>query len=212
MSIVVALFGSVTLTRRKLLNEREDLIYDDQIGESAHVTGDILNIVKEINNNEIDEDYMSKETQRALIDLYNYNNEHKISYTNMRTLQFVYHTELVKEQKDIGLVLFGNGYMSHFYELIFEMEVPAFLYNFGIYGFILYFVPFFIITVYGVYIGIKYIKRINIKFTMSILSLCFAIAVSFLSGYTFFNSSAATTITIIATIVILESIKVKGEN
>lgn len=212
MSIVVALFGSVTLTRRKLLNEREDLIYDDQIGESAHVTGDILNIVKEINNNEIDEDYMSKETQRALIDLYNYNNEHKISYTNMRTLQFVYHTELVKEQKDIGLVLFGNGYMSHFYELIFEMEVPAFLYNFGIYGFILYFVPFFIITVYGVYIGIKYIKRINIKFTMSILSLCFAIAVSFLSGYTFFNSSAATTITTIATIVILESLKVKGEN
>ena len=188
------------------------MIYDDQIGESAHVTGDILNIVKEINNNEIDEDYMSKETQRALIDLYNYNNEHKISYTNMRTLQFVYHTELVKEQKDIGLVLFGNGYMSHFYELIFEMEVPAFLYNFGIYGFILYFVPFFIITVYGVYIGIKYIKRINIKFTMSILSLCFAIAVSFLSGYTFFNSSAATTITIIATIVILESLKVKGEN
>lgn len=212
MSIVVALFGSVTLTRRKLLNEREDLIYDDQIGESAHVTGDILNIVKEINNNEIDEDYMSKETQRALIDLYNYNNEHKIPYTNMRTLQFVYHTELVKEQKDIGLVLFGNGYMSHFYELIFEMEVPAFLCNFGIYGFILYFVPFFIITVYGVYIGIKYIKRINIKFAMSILSLCFAIVVSFLSGYTFFNSSAATTITIIATIVILESIKVKGEN
>ena len=212
MSIVVALFGSVTLTRRKLLNEREDLIYDDQIGESAHVTGDILNIVKEINNNEIDEDYMSKETQRALIDLYNYNNEHKIPYTNMRTLQFVYHTELVKEQKDIGLVLFGNGYMSHFYELIFEMEVPAFLCNFGIYGFILYFVPFFIITVYGVYIGIKYIKRINIKFAMSILSLCFAIVVSFLSGYTFFDSSAATTITIIATIVILESIKVKGEN
>lgn len=211
ISIFVISFGSITISRRKLLNERENLIYDENLGKSAHVTGDILNIVNKINKNEIDEKYMSRPTQMAILDLYNYNNEHKIPYTNMRMLQLVYHTALVKQQKDISLILFGNGYMTHFYELIFEMEIPAFLYNFGIFGFILYFVPFFIIAIYGAFIGIKYIKKINIKLAMSIISLCFAITVSFLSGYTFFNSSAATTITIIAVIMILETINMKGE-
>jgi len=211
LSIIVLLFGSITISRRKLLNQREDLIYDENLGDSAHVTGDILNIVNQINKNEIDEGYMSKSTQQAILDLYNYNNKHNISNTNMRMIQLVYHTALVKEQKSVELILFGNGYMAHFYELIFEMEVPAFLYNFGIFGFILYFIPFFIMAIYGIYVVIKYIKRINIKLTMSIISVCFAIAVSFLSGYTFFNSSTATVITVIATIMILESINMKGE-
>lgn len=211
LSIIVISFGSITISRRKLLSEREDAIYDANIGESAHVTGDLLNIVNRINKDDIDENYMSKSTKQAILDLYNYNNNHKVSSTNMRMIQLVYHTALVKEQKDIGLILFGNGYMTHFYELIFEMEVPAFLYNFGIFGFVLYFIPFLIIAIYGVYVEIKNIKKINIKFAMSIISTCFAIAVSFLSGYTFFNSSTATAITVIATIMLLESIDIKGE-
>ena len=79
--------------------------------------------------------------------------------------------------------------MTHFYEMIFEMEVPAFLYNFGVIGFFLYFMPFLVIAVYGAYIVIKNIKDVSVEFAMVVAGLWLAIIISFLSGYTFFNSS-----------------------
>ena len=157
------------------------------------------------------EEYMSKDVQAALIDLYNFNNNHKIPYTNMRMIQMVYHCSLVKEQSSLALILFGNGYMTHYYEMIFEMEVPAFLFNFGVYGFILYFMPFFIIAIVGIFYLIKNIKKISVEAIMSILGVSFAIATSLFSGYTFFNQSAATIITVMCVITINEIIKLKGE-
>ena len=47
------------------------------------------------------------------------------------------------------------------YEMIFEMEVPAFLYNFGVIGFFLYFMPFLAIAMYGTYMAVKKIKNIK---------------------------------------------------
>ena len=187
--VLVGIFGSTTLSRRKLLKEREATIYDSNIGESAHVTGDILELVNKIEKHEVPESYMSYEMQRSIIDLYNYNNAHHVPYTSMRTIQLVYHTELVKNQRDLILMLFGNGYMSHITELIFEMEVPAFLYNFGILGFIMYFIPFLTISVYAFYNIIKNYKKVDSLTVMSTLALCFAIGISFFAGYTFFNSS-----------------------
>lgn len=211
LAIIIVLFGSITITRRKLLKERSDDIFDESIGEASHVTGDALEYVNKIKSHNMSEEYMSKDVQAALIDLYNFNNKHKVSYTNMRAIQFVYHCSLIKEQKNILLILFGNGYMTHYREMIFEMEVPAFLFNFGIYGFILYFVPFLIISVVGIYYSIKNIKKVKVEAIMSVLSVCFAIAISFFSGYTFFNQSAATIITVMCVITINEIIKLKGE-
>ncbi len=213
VAIIVVMFaGSNLLSRRKLLKERENLIYDESLGTSAHVTGDILEIVKKIKAGEVEEKYMSLPTQKAFMDLYNFNNSHNVPYTNMRITQLVYHTALIIEQRNIETILFGNGFMTHYTELIFEMEVPAFLYNFGIYGFILYFVPFATIALYGLYIGIKNIKKINVDMTMNILGVNFAIIVSFLSGYTFFNQSTVAIIIALSTITVYNIKKLKGED
>ena len=85
--------------------------------------------------------------------------------------------------------------------MIFEMEVPAFLYNFGVVGFFLYFMPFLAIAIYGIYMVVKRRKDINIEFVMSVLGLWFAIFISFLSGYTFFNSSSMMIIIVLATLI-----------
>lgn len=200
--IVVIVFGSNTIKRRKLLNQREDLIYDENIGESAHVTGDLVKIVNDINEGRIQRSYMNDEMQGAIEDLYRYNNKRKISNTNMRMIQLVYHSALIARQRNIGLVLFGNGYMTHFYELIFEMEVPAFLFNFGIIGFALYFIPFLVITIYGMSEIIKKIKHAKVEDCMNIIALLFALGISALAGYTFFNSSTVTIVTAICVMII----------
>lgn len=150
----------------------------------------------------MDENYMSESMQQAYLDLYNTANEKQISNTNMRTLQLIYHSNLIKEQNSIPMLLFGNGYMSHYYEMIFEMEVPAFLFNFGVIGFFLYFIPFLIIAVYGIYVILKKFKVSKVEFSMALSGLWFAIIISFLSGYTFFNSSTMIIIITLSVIVI----------
>ena len=94
--------------------------------------------------------------------------------------------------------------MSHFYELIFEMEVPAFLYNFGIVGFFLYCMPFIFIAIYGAYVLYKKIKNTSVEYAMYLMGLIFAIIISFVSGYTFFNSSSMMIIIVLTTLVINE--------
>jgi hypothetical protein len=92
--------------------------------------------------------------------------------------------------------------MSHYYEMIFEMEVPAFLFNFGVIGFFLYFIPFLIIAVYGIYVILKKFKVSKVEFSMALSGLWFAIIISFLSGYTFFNSSTMIIIITLSVIVV----------
>lgn len=202
IAILVVIFGSKTIERRNQLQNREDAIEDTITGQTAHVTGDIVKLVKQIKEGTLDEDYMSNDMQQTILELYNTANEKNISSTNMRALQFIYHSTLIKEQNSIPLLLFGNGYMLHFYEMIFEMEVPAFLYNFGVIGFFLYFMPFLSIAIYGIYILIKKVKNATVEFTMVIAGLCFAIIISFLSGYTFFNSSTMIIIIVLCSLVI----------
>ncbi len=202
---VVLVFGSNTLKRRKMLQEREDLIYDPYIQESAHVTGDLVDMAHEIELGNVDESYISEDMQFAILDLYKFNNAHKVASTNMREIQLVYHTALVAEQRNIPLILFGNGYMSHFRELIFEMEVPAFLYNFGICGFILYFIPFLLIAIYIIINLFKNRKNAKVENYMTCLALCISIAFASLAGYTFFNAST-TTLIIVACVLGIEQL------
>lgn len=211
IGIIVFLFGSRTFERRKQLKSAENEIYDDMTGETAHVTGDIVNLIKQIKAGTLNIDYMSEDVQQAMLDLYNIANAKEVEYSNNRELQFIYHSSLIKEQNSIPILLFGNGYMTHFYEMIFEMEVPAFLYNFGVIGFFLYFMPFLIIAIYGLYMLIKNIKNVSVEFAMLITGLWFAIIISFLSGYTFFNSSTMMIIIVLCSIII-NSIKEMEDN
>ena len=204
VGVVVVTFGSKTIERRKELKNKENEIYDTMTNQTAHVTGDTVKIVETIKTGQMDENYMSESMQQAYLDLYNIANEKQISNTNMRNIQLIYHSSLVKEQNSIPMLLFGNGYMSHYYEMIFEMEVPAFLFNFGVIGFFLYFIPFLVIAVYGTYIVAKKIKVAKVEFAMALSGLWFAIIISFLSGYTFFNSSSMMMIIALSVIIVNE--------
>ena len=108
----------------------------------------------------------------------------------------------VKNQKNPIYILFGNGYVANFRELVMEMEVPAILYNFGIVGFILYLAPFMTISVYGIYKTVKNIKNIDSKNIMLILGCLFVFALSFFAGYVFFNSSNMMIIVVLNTLLI----------
>ena len=190
IGVSIFTLGSKTLERRRQLRDKESEIYDLSLAETSHVTGDMLTYVKQINNGEISEEFMSKEMQQTILDVYKIANDKNVKNTDMRKLQLLYHLNLVKNQKNIFLILFGNGYMANYYEMVFEMEVPAFLLNFGLYGFVLYFIPFLSITLYGIYISLKKIKEISVEYVMYVFGAVFAIVISFLSGYTFFNSSS----------------------
>lgn len=200
--IVVAIFGSKTFERRKLLQEREDSIYDAMAGQSSHVTGDMLAMVEQIKAGQMSTDYMSEEMQKTMLEVYDLANEYEIPFTNLRILQFLYQSNLVKNQDGISLTLFGNGYMTHYQEMIFEMEIPAFLFNFGVIGFFLYCMPFLFIAIYGIYVLLRRVKQVSVEYAMAVAGLCFAIIISFTSGYTFFNSSSMMMIVVLSSIIV----------
>lgn len=202
--IGVSIVGSTTLQRRKHLEQIESNIIDTKTNKEAHLTGDISKIKDQIDDNTLEEGYMSEAEKQSILDLYQTANQYKVKNNDQRTQQLIYNFHLVKNQKDIGLILFGNGYMSKFRELVLEMEIPAFLFNFGILGCILYFVPFFSIFLYGCYIGVKYRKQIDVEYLM-ILTGCFmSFAFGFLSGYTFFNSSSMIIIVTLNTMLLIK--------
>ena len=212
ISICVVIFGSTTLERRKHLKEIESDISDENLKENSHITGDLLDIKNKIDKNELEDGYMEEPQKKSIIDLYNKANTMKISKNDQRMQQLIYNIALVKNQKNLGLILFGNGYVANFRELILEMEIPAFLFNFGILGFILYFVPFLSIFVYGLWIGIKNIKKVDDEYIMMELACGFTFALSFFSGYTFFNSSSMIVIVVINTLLVNKIYKLKKEN
>lgn len=205
----VVIFGSKTIERRKQLAIAADAVIDETSNETACITGDLLEIKKNIDNNALEEGYMSNEQKKSIIELYNIAKELNIKNNQRRTQELIYNIVLVKNQKNINLILFGNGYVSHFRELILEMEIPAFLCNFGIIGFILYFIPFLYISIYGIYIGIKNIKRIDTEYIMILLGCGVTFCLSFFSGYTFFNSSSMMMVIVMNAILINKTKKLK---
>ena len=152
---------------------------------------------------------MSESQKQSILDLYNTANQLNVTNNDQRAQQLIYNLALVKNQKNLVLIIFGNGYMENFRELVLEMEIPAFLFNFGILGFMLYFVPFLSIFIYGVYIAIKNIRKIDDEYLMILLGSGFTFALSFFSGYTFFNSSSMMAIIVIYTLLINKINKLK---
>ena len=209
--VTVVVFGSNTFERRKQLQEVSSEIVDTSLNKSSHITGDLLQIKNNIDNNNLEDNYMNNAQKQSIIDLYNVANKLNIRNSERRMQELIYNIALVKNQKDVNLLMFGNGYVANFRELILEMEIPAFLFNFGILGFILYFIPFVTICIYGIYIGIKNIRKINTEYIMLVLGCGATFGLSFFSGYTFLNSSSMMIIIAINTILISKINKLKEE-
>ena len=204
--------GSTTLQRRKHLKDIESDIIDETSRENAHITGSTLKIKEQIENNEIVEGYMSDAQKQSIIDLYNIANKLQVKNNDQRMQQLIYNIVLVKNQKNIFLILFGNGYVANFSELVLEMELVSMLLNFGVIGFLLYMGPFFAIFLMSLYYGIKYIKQIDSECVFLWFGSAMAFALSLLSGYTFFSSSSVIMIISINTILFIKMQKIKREN
>ena len=210
VAISITIFGSTTLERRKHLKDIESNILDESQEEISHITGDLLAIKNKIDRNELEDGYMNELQKKSIIDLYNIANNMKLSNNDQRMQQLIYNLALMKNQKSFILIMFGNGYVANFRELVLEMEIPAFLFNFGLFGFILYFIPFVSIFVYGLWIGLKNIKKIDDEYIMLELASGFTFALSFFSGYTFFNSSSMMIIVVINALLVNEIIKLRS--
>jgi len=187
--------GSSLLSRRKYLKSLDFEIIDSATGNPSHVTGDVLKFKEQIETSGIDNNYMPEAMQNSITELYKFANNHNIAGTDRRTQQLVYNAYLVKNQSNIFYILFGNGFLNNYGELTLEMEIPAFLFNFGIIGLILYFIPFLSLFIYYVYIGIKYIKKIDSEYIFLCFGILLSFILSFLVGQIFFNSSAMIIIT-----------------
>ena len=190
--IVTFILGSKVLERRKLLKQNEKNNIDEITNSQRYVSGDVLNLYKKIRNGEISEDYMSDSEKQAIIDLNEYATKIKLSNVNLRVQQFLYNVFLVKHQSSPILILFGNGYKNQIGELVMEMEIPAVLCNFGLFGLILYFGPILTLVFVGIEKCFKNRNNINIENVMYLVGSGLAVALSTLSGYVFFNFSSMT--------------------
>lgn len=204
---IVAIFGSTTLQRRKHLQDIEQNIVDNSQNGQAHITGDLLEIKQKIENGTLEKGYMNAAQKQSIMDLYNIANDWKIKNNDQRMQQLIYNVALVKNQADPLLIIFGNGYMANFRELVFEMEIPAILINFGLLGFTLYLGPFIIMLIYGLFKGIKTLKKYDSEFARLFLGGGFAFALSFFSGYTFFSPSTAMIIVVITALFLQQILK-----
>lgn len=198
--LVVITIGSTTLQRRKHLADIEKNIVDNN-GE-AHITGSLLEIKEKIEDGTLEQGYMNEAQKKSILELYDIANKWEIKNNDQRMQQLIYNTVLVKNQKSPIYILFGNGFVANFRELVMEMEVPSILYNFGIIGFTLYLAPFVAISVYGIYKTIKNIKNVDSENIMLVLGCLFVFALSFFAGYVFFNSSNMMIIVVLNTLLI----------
>lgn len=190
--ITVGLVGSNTLKRRNQMNESQYTIIDESTGEVGHMTGDMLKIKNKILAGTLEEGYMSEAQKEAVLDLNEYTTKHKIAGNDTRLQQLMYNIYLVKEQKSVVGIFFGNGFETNFREMIMENELASLLLNFGIIGFLIYVGPFIEILIYSLIKAIKKIKnkeKIKTEYLMSICALILIFGLSYLSGYIFFNSS-----------------------
>lgn len=160
----IVLVGSNTLNRRQHLKDIEGNIVDE--GQEAHISGSLLEIKEQIEAGQMQENVMSKSAQQSILNLYNYANEHDVVNNDMRRQQMIYHLYLMGNQANPLLLLFGNGYMASFRELVLEIEMLALATNFGLIGFTLYVGPLLAIFIYACIWGFKNRKKIDSEYLM----------------------------------------------
>ena len=188
--LIVVLLGSNTFTRRNHIQSESESSYDQNSEDVAHLTGDVLSIREAIVNDTLEEGFLSEEEKISFLELYDIANKYKLESNDQRIHQIIYNLLLVKNQHNPILILFGNGYLNNFRELDLEMELMSFILNFGVFGFLLYIVPFLVVYIYNFIYMIKNIKKLDVEYVMLFLGSGFAYVLSLLSGYVFFNSSS----------------------
>lgn len=199
--ITVGLVGSNTLKRRSQMNDSKYEIIDEATGEVGHMTGDMLKIKNAILNGTLENGYMSNAQKEAVLDLHEYTTKNNIAGNDTRTQQLMYNIYLVKEQKNIIGILFGNGFEANFREVVMENELASLMLNFGILGFTLYAGPFIFVLITALIQIIKKIKKkqkLETDYLMAIAALILIFGLSYLSGYIFFNSSVMIMISVVS--------------
>ena len=193
----ILLFGSSTFDRQKHLEEESNQVVDEITKEESHITGDALDYVHQIKDGLMDEHYMDHAQQQALLDMYETANKWNLSNSNRRVQQLLYHTYLVKEQHSPIRILFGNGYLANYSEMTLEMEVPAILYNFGIFGFILYMGVYMWIIITATITFFRHWKEITPTYAFYLFGAFLTLGLSMMAGYTFFHVSCMVIIVIL---------------
>ena len=163
---IVFLVGSNSFERKKKLEEMNNSLIDPYTGKVSHVTGDVLKLIIDIRNGRIEDGFMTTAQQRTLLELYDYANKNELGMTERRRMQIAYHLMLVRNQRDPIYVLFGNGYLINQSEMTLEMEIPAIIINFGLIGFVLYLLPFFVISFWSIKVFFKKLKKIDVECIM----------------------------------------------
>ena len=177
--------GSTAMKRRQNLKEVGDTMIDSMTGEVTHLTGDLTRFVQEIKEKDLSIS-MSSEQQQALLKTYQTANDIELSNSNRRVQQLLYHHYYYQEELSVSTVLFGTGYLNNYPELTLEMEVPAFFYNFGIVGFILYLGPFLFLMISGIYTFFKCHMKVSIDYMMYLGGMGLSVVLSCLTGYVYF--------------------------
>lgn len=207
----ITVFGSNTLERRKHLENIDGKVPDGSSDETIYMAYDLVKLKEQIENGEISSDMMTKEEKEAILKLDNYSRNSKLSSTDQRKQQLIYHHYLYNLQDNILLKLFGNGYLTNIGMLTLEMEIIALFYNFGILGLLLFMGPFFAIFIYGIIKGAKSLKKTDISYWMTILGCFMTYVISVLAGHTYFNASVMIVIIILHTLLYINASHLKGE-
>ena len=213
----ISMFGSKTLKRRAQMKQSQFTIIDKSTGEIGNMTGDMLDIKNKIIDGTIEQGFMSEPQKQATLDLYKYAKKHNIAGNDTRRQQLIYNVFLVKHQKNLLYILFGNGFKTNFREMVMENELASLILNFGILGFILYVAPLIIVLVIAtkniICNIINLIKFKNIakardkkKQIMYQFALALVLILSWLSGYVLFATSS---MIVISSVVILNLINVE---
>ena len=232
-------FGSATLNRRTQLDQANQNIIEAhsvEIDEQElkkdnnketkteegknHVTKDIGAVHEKIQKGTVSNNYMTIPQKESIEKLYEEANQKQVDSNDNRSQQLIYHINLVKQERDIYKIFFGNGFQTPPGELILEKEFFALLFNFGICGFILYFGPIIAILLWSIIRVLvfiiknrklnffKVIRNISTKTFMQIFLMALVVALSIVIGYILFNVSNST---LIATIIILLYNRIKEE-
>lgn len=208
MAILLGVFGSNTIKRRKQVREAQSTLIDSSTGEVGNMTKDMLDIKNRILDGTLEEGFMSEAQKQSVLDLHKYAKEHNIAGNDLRKLQLIYNIYLVKNQKMPTAILFGNGYKTNYREMVMENELASMMLNFGIIGFILYIVPFILILIYSIVKGIRNIKKLDTKYIMLQSALGLSLVLSWAAGYVYFATSSMVVIVTISVLLINETRKV----
>ena len=235
-------FGTATFNRRSQLeqaNQESEEIYaiesqneeipvnidgpkefEEPDEEKKHVTKDIEDVHNKIKKNDVPVDYMTTPQKESIKKLYEEANQKQLDSNDNRSQQLIYHINLVKQERDVYKVFFGNGFQTPPGELILEKEFLALIFNFGICGFLLFYSPILIALIWAIVKILKFIfknrkenllkviRKISSENYMKIFLITLVVALSIAIGYILFNVSNST---IIATIIILLYNKLKEE-